>query len=123
MSTSDVDGVCGEFEGCKLDVEKKISDEELFNQPPLLHEDYPICFQRFPDLFSAEFTICSNDASISPDVGPGLVIRYRPINPLPTHALALRGTRTNTTRARMTDNNGDPVALKEAHTARIIIKW
>ena len=46
MSTSDVVGVCENLEGCKLDVEKKISDEELFKQPPA--EDCPICFLRMP---------------------------------------------------------------------------
>jgi len=46
MSTSDVDGLCENLEGCKLDAEKKISDEELFKQPPL--EDCPICFLRMP---------------------------------------------------------------------------
>ena len=47
MSTSDVVGVCENLEGCKLDVEKKISDEELFKQPTA-KEDCPICFLRTP---------------------------------------------------------------------------
>ena len=44
MSTSDVDGVCEDLEACKLG---KISDEELFKQPPT-KEDCPICFQQLP---------------------------------------------------------------------------
>ena len=47
MST-DVDGVCEEFEGCKLHVEKKISDKELFKHPPSLFGDCPICFLEMP---------------------------------------------------------------------------
>jgi len=47
MSKSDVDGVCENLESCKLDVEKKIIDEELFKQPPPL-EDCPICMIRLP---------------------------------------------------------------------------
>ena len=50
MSTSDVDGVCDNLESCKLDAEKKISDEELFKQPPSLFGDCPICFERIPTL-------------------------------------------------------------------------
>ena len=46
MSTSD--NICENLESCKLDVEKKISDEELFKQPPA--EDCPICFLRMPML-------------------------------------------------------------------------
>jgi len=50
MSTvDDIDGVCGEFDVYKRDVEKKISDEELFKQPPP-KEDCPICFQLLPNL-------------------------------------------------------------------------
>ena len=52
MSTSDVDGVCENLEGCKLDAEKKISDEELFKQPPSLFGDCPICFLRMPILLT-----------------------------------------------------------------------
>ena len=47
MST-DVDGVCEHLDGCKLDVEK-ISDEDLFKQPPP-KEDCPICFLLLPSL-------------------------------------------------------------------------
>ncbi len=50
MSTSDVDSVWERLEGCKLDAEKKIRDEELFKQPPSLFGDYPICFLRIPNL-------------------------------------------------------------------------
>ena len=46
-----IDGVCEcelSLDGCKLDLEKKISDEEeLFKQPPP-KEDCPICFQQLP---------------------------------------------------------------------------
>ena len=49
MSTSDVDGVCEDLEACKLG---KISDEELFKQPPPLHGDCLICFLRIPSLAS-----------------------------------------------------------------------
>ena len=51
MSTLDVDGVCENLEGCKLDAEKKISDIELFKQPPAA-DDCPICFIRMPTLAS-----------------------------------------------------------------------
>ena len=47
MSTSDVDGICEHLDGCKLG---KISDEELFKQPPPLHGDCPICSLRMPSL-------------------------------------------------------------------------
>jgi len=48
MSIADeFNGVCENLEGCKLDVEKNISDEELFKQPPP-KEDCPICFQQLP---------------------------------------------------------------------------
>jgi len=47
MSTSDVDGICEHLDVCKLG---KISDEELFKQPPPLHEDCPICFLSMPSL-------------------------------------------------------------------------
>ena len=46
MST-DIDGVCENLKGCKLDDEKKISDEALFKQPPP-KEDCPICYLRMP---------------------------------------------------------------------------
>jgi len=47
MSTSDVDGICEHLDVCKLG---KISDEELFKQPPPAKEDCPICFLRMPSL-------------------------------------------------------------------------
>jgi len=56
MSTSNtntkIDSLCDNLEGCKLDgtAETKISDEELFKQPPPLYEDCPICFERMPIL-------------------------------------------------------------------------
>jgi len=53
MSTSDtkVNSLCGDnLEGCKLSTGKKISDEELFKQPPTTEEDCPICFLRPPTL-------------------------------------------------------------------------
>ena len=51
MSTSDVDDLCENLEGCKLDAEKKISDEALFKQPPP-KEDCPICYLRMPSLLT-----------------------------------------------------------------------
>jgi len=50
MSTSNtkLNDLCDNLEGCKLDVERKISDEELFKQPPPLYDDCPICFERMP---------------------------------------------------------------------------
>ena len=52
MSTSNtnikLNDLCDDLEGCKLG---KISDEDLFKQPPPL-EDCPICFQRMPSLSS-----------------------------------------------------------------------
>jgi len=51
MSTSDtkVNDLCENLDDCKLNVEeKKISDEELFKQPPPQHGDCPICFLRLP---------------------------------------------------------------------------
>jgi len=65
MSTSDVDGsLCEHLDGCKLG---KISDEDLFKQPPPLYGDCPICFIRMPSLNSTGYkyhtccgkTICS----------------------------------------------------------------
>jgi len=52
MSTSDnkFNSLCENLESCKLDVEKKISDEELFKQPPQFYGDCPICFIRLPTL-------------------------------------------------------------------------
>ena len=53
MSTSDtkVNSLCDDnLEGCKLSTGKKISDEELFKQPPTEEEDCPICFLRLPTL-------------------------------------------------------------------------
>ena len=52
MSKSDtkLDSLCDNLEGCKLDVEQKIDDEELFKQPPPQYGDCPICFQRLPNL-------------------------------------------------------------------------
>ena len=54
MSTTDtkLDSLCENLEGCKLDVERKISDEELFKQPPPPNGDCPICFLRIPTLGS-----------------------------------------------------------------------
>ena len=51
MSSSDtkLDDLCEDLGGCKLDVEKKISDEELFKQPPpQYYGDCPICFLQLP---------------------------------------------------------------------------
>ena len=48
MSTK-LDGLCENLECRKLNAEKKISDEELFKEPPP-KEDCPICFQRLPSL-------------------------------------------------------------------------
>ena len=50
MSSSDtkLDDLCEDLDGCKLDVEKKISDEELFKQPPPQYGDCPICFLQLP---------------------------------------------------------------------------
>ena len=52
MSTFDtkLDSLCDNLEGCNLDgtAETKISDEELFKQPPA--EDCSICFLRMPTL-------------------------------------------------------------------------
>ena len=70
MSTSDTDtklsDLCEHLDGCKLDVEKKISDEELFKQPPPAKEDCPICFLVLPTMQSGRRyktccgkTICS----------------------------------------------------------------
>jgi len=50
MST-DIDGICENLEGCKVDAEKKISDEELFKQPTS-KVDCPICFIRMPSLYT-----------------------------------------------------------------------
>jgi len=53
MSTSDtkVNDLCEDLDDCKLNVEeKKISDEELFKQPPPQYGDCPICFLRIPSL-------------------------------------------------------------------------
>jgi len=50
-SNTKLDSLCDNLEGCKLDgtAETKISDEELFKQPPP-KEDCPICFLRIPTL-------------------------------------------------------------------------
>ena len=62
--------------------------------------------------------------AITPDVAPGNLIRYRPYMALPCHqANALKENRPTSVRFQMTDNNGAAVALKEAHTARILISW
>ena len=66
MSTDNIDGVCENLESCKLDVEKKISDKELFKHPPSIFGDCPICFERIPTLHTGSKyktccgkTICS----------------------------------------------------------------
>jgi len=49
VAISDVDSIiCENLESCKLDVEKKISDIELFTQPPPRFGDCPICFLHMP---------------------------------------------------------------------------
>ena len=59
MSTSDnIDVVCENLESCKLDVEKKISDEELFKEPPVAN-DCPICFIRMPSVYTGyKYKMC-----------------------------------------------------------------
>jgi len=50
MSDTKINGLCDNLEDCKLDVtKKKISDEELFKQPPP-EEDCPICLIKLPTL-------------------------------------------------------------------------
>jgi len=44
-----LDCMCMEYAEKKINVEKKINDEELFKQPPPA-EDCPICFLRMPSL-------------------------------------------------------------------------
>ena len=46
MSTSEskLNDLCEDLDDCKLNVEKKISDEELFKQPTPQYGDCPICF-------------------------------------------------------------------------------
>ena len=38
-----------------IDLDEKISDEELFKQPPPAYGDCPICFLRIPRLESGRF--------------------------------------------------------------------
>ena len=62
-------------------------------------------------------------AAITPDVSPGSLIRYRPLHPLPCQAESLRGNRASSITFSITDNNGDPVYLKEGWNARILLSW
>jgi len=56
--TADDDGLVKLLDSMYLDGEKKISDEELFKQPPP-PEDCPICFLRIPNLNSGwRYQLC-----------------------------------------------------------------
>jgi len=115
MSKSAVDGVCEHLDGCKLDVEK-ISDEDLFKQPPP-KEDCPICFERIPTLHTGSKyktccgkVICSgcSYARVYDNQGNEVVKRKCPFCRMPTPSTDEEAVER--TKKRVEEAN-DPIAI------------